>query len=223
MNALRTHALNPPGLGRDAIEVLAQAGVRPFHGRAIAAFMDAALTIMPKRYRADCCIAFCRIGLDILRDKLRMPVGVLTVTACGINAAFLAKGRLPDSEEEGEAWKGEGCHSVILGLPDHVEPGGWPGHLVLHYSRTMLIDGTLAQASRPKKGIELAAIVTPAPWAFFVGEEKLIIPIKAGGELHYDARPADRSYLRTRSWLDKAQRTVTVKEIWRLMRERLDV
>lgn len=167
----------------------------------LASYMTACCVVVPRYYRPDCCIAFGKLSLLVLGRVPGCQARVLATTAVAVNEQLLAKQRMPESEEEGLAWSQEGCHSVIVGHPDDHRPGGWAGHLVVVAYERSLLDLTIVQASRPERGIRVGPHVAPVTPTFLSGDDRLVVPLPAGGTLYYESRAADETYKTAADWL----------------------
>lgn len=199
-------------------------GLSVYQNRKLAAVMDAACSILPKRYRPDSCIAATRILVDVLTE-LHVPVRPLAVTVHIFNQAFVERsdqeGRLPSGPDELNCWLTEcGAWSIGLGEldPDSVpEPGRWNGHLAAVAWGHILVDLTVAQANRPAKNINLPALVVHLNEEELTGQKRKAIAIN-DCEVYYRARPENRSFLRAIDWQHPRRHDVATK-ILRKVRE----
>jgi hypothetical protein len=184
----------------------------------VAAYMDAAVDILPGLYRPDCCIAATKIATLVLADRLHMRVRPMTVEVDVVNAALAARDRLPETDAEYRQWQAEdGSYWLTLGARDATaRPGHWPGHLVAIVYDRVLLDLTLAQASRPAHGIRLPALTVRVSAGFLTGAEGRVVELE-DAVVAYRARPADRSFARARDWQDAHRHDAAV----RLIRDRM--
>ncbi len=198
----------------------------PAQERKLAAVMNAACKVFPPRYRPDSCIAAARVLVDVL-DRLHVRARPLAVVADIFNAALLTRaqaegGRLPSDTAEYCRWVEEdGAWWLTLGPGGaEPEPGKWPGHLAVVVWESVLIDLTLPQASRPRRGIVLAPVAVQVDRPFLTGECRRVIEL-GGCEAHYLARPEDRSYQAAPDWQDRSRHAGVVRAIVRRVRDEL--
>jgi hypothetical protein len=95
--------------------------------RKLAAVMNAACRVFPRRYRADGCIAAARVLVDVL-DRLHVHCRPLAVVVDVFNPAMVARaaaegGRLPADTEEYHRWISD-CGAWWLTLGGGGEPAG---------------------------------------------------------------------------------------------------
>ncbi len=180
----------------------------------VAAFMDAALEVLPRLYRPDCCIAATRIACLVLGDRLHMRVRPLTVEAQVVNAALAARDRLPLTDAEYRRWQAEdGSYWLTLGARDATpRPSHWPGHLVAVIYDRVLVDLTLAQGSRPARGIRLPALTVQVSADVLTGAEGRVVELD-GAVVAYHTRPADRSFAVARDWQEAGRHDAAVRLI----------
>jgi hypothetical protein len=197
----------------------------PTQERKLAAVMNAACEVFLPRYRPDSCIAAARVLIDVF-DRLHAKVRPLSVVVDVINAAMVARaeaegGRLPADTEEYQRWIEEsGCWWLTLGCGGDPKPGRWSGHVAVVAWEKVLIDLSLAQASRPQRGIVLAPAAIQVGRDFLSGSDRRVVPMN-GSELHYLARPEDRSFMRSPDWCDRQRHRDVVREILRRARDEL--
>jgi hypothetical protein len=188
------------------------------------AVRDAACAVFPRHYRPDSCIAAARVLVDAF-DRLHVRVRPLSVTVDVFNPAMVARasaegGRVPETDEEYQRWVEEsGCWWLTLGIGDP-EPGKWPGHVTVVAWDRVLIDLTLPQASRPQRGIVLAPAAIQVWAEVLTGAERRVVTMH-GCELHYRARPQDRSFMGSRDWQCRDRHKEVVSEIVRRARDEL--
>lgn len=200
-------------------------GVSPAQEQKLNAVMDAACTVFPPRYRPDSCIAATRVLIDVF-DRLHVKVRPLSVTVDIFNAALVARaeaegGRLPVDDEEYQRWIAEtGCWWLTMGSGGDPEPGKWSGHVGVVAWEKVLIDLTLPQATRPQRGIVLAPVAVEVGESFLDGSDRRVVPMN-GCELHYQARPEDRSFMHSPDWCDRQRHRDVVAEILRRTRDEL--
>jgi hypothetical protein len=186
--------------------------------------MDAACKVFPPRYRPDSCIAAARVLIDVF-DRLHVRARPLAVAVDVFNPAMVARsaasnGRLPETTEEYQQWIEEsGCWWLTLGLGDP-EPGRWLGHVAVVVWESVLLDLTLPQATRHERGIVLAPAAVQVWPEVLDGSERRVVQMN-GCELHYQARPGDRSFMRARDWCDRRRHRGVVRSILHLSREDL--
>jgi hypothetical protein len=191
----------------------------------LAAVMNAACKVFPPRYRPDSCIAAARVLVDVF-DRLHDKVRPLSVSVDVLNAAMVARaeaegGRLPVDTEEYQRWIEEsGCWWLTLGGGGDPKPGKWSGHVGVVAWEKVLIDLTLLQASRPQRGIVLAPAAIQVGPEFLDGSDRRVVRMN-GAELHYQARPEDRSFMQSPDWCDRKRHKEVVGGILRRTREEL--
>jgi hypothetical protein len=128
----------------------------------------AARPTMLEYVRVDSCIASTKMGYEVLR-YFGVPAVPRAVRMAAFNRTAwqaVEAGQVPD-------WEGTDAWSVaIAGQGAPQTRGGWDGHLVLLVHGRLLLDLSLDQADRPKKGIHLAPtmLLIPDPAAFTAGE-----------------------------------------------------
>ncbi len=193
--------------------------------RKLAAVMNAACRVFPRRYRPDGCIAAARVLVDVF-DRLHVRCRPLAVTVDVFNPAMVARataegGRLPADTEEYQRWIVEsGCWWLTLGGASDPEPGKWPGHVGVVVWESVLIDLTLQQASRPARGILLAPAAVQVCPAFLAGSESRVVTM-GGSELHYVARPEHKSFMNAPDWRDRRRHHDVVGHIVERVRDEL--
>lgn len=152
------------------------------------------------------CICGVRLASLVLR-KWHFRVQPLSVTVHIYNAAYIAKGREPKSDEEAFQWREEGVWSIELGARGIKRPGGWPGHLVAILNGNAMLDLTLNQACRPNKGIVLEPIIGGVSKDFLVGKELAEITTN-GCQLIYQPFPDDKSFILAGDWRSNHENAV---------------
>lgn len=146
--------------------------------------LRAAPLILPKYFTPDCCIAATRAALDVFA-RFGVESAPVACRAVIFNPAYRKRcdeGRpCPDEEALVRAWDEDGSWTVAIGH-GHPRPGqpgadrpGYNGHLCLAMPERngdvrpgLVLDLTLAQASRPQRNILLGpTLFRPAPefWA----------------------------------------------------------
>jgi hypothetical protein len=173
-------------------------------------------------YRPDCCIAAAAILIDVL-DYFRLTAKPLSVIATVFNPQMterIEREGVPTREEAERDWFPRGCWALAVGTGDP-EPGKWPGHLVATLGERVLLDLTLDQADRPRRGIALPMpLVVPFPAAFLAGDGE-ISGIVNGCRVVYQARPDDRTFENSRDWVVKKRRSTVVGAAIRRLKEGL--
>ncbi|MFN8133340.1 MAG: hypothetical protein U0R70_17490 [Solirubrobacteraceae bacterium] len=164
----------------------------------------------------NCCIGACRTLQEVLRSVgiAAKPQVVETTVA---NAAYMQEagrlGRAPQSTAEVDAMVRAGGYIVEIGgrgsgrAPSR---NGWQGHLVLLTDR-LVLDPTLAQATRPAKSI----VLMPLAW-----EHGGRLPHRHLSGMFADCavsivpRVGDRSYVASPDWrLHSGHRVVAARVI----------
>jgi hypothetical protein len=192
--------------------------------RTLTAVMDAACTVFPRHYRPDGCIAAARLLVDVF-GRLHVPCRPLAVVVDVFNPAMVARsaaegGRLPRDTEEYRRWIDEsGCWWLTLGGGDP-EPGTWPGHVAVAAWDRVLLDLTLPQASRPQRGIVLAPAAVQVWPEVLDGSCRRVVAMH-GCELHYQARPEDRSFMLSADWQCRERHRDVVAELLARVRDEL--
>jgi hypothetical protein len=198
----------------------------PPQERTLAAVMDASCKVFPPRYRPDSCIAAARVLVDVF-DRLHVKARSLAVAVDVFNPAMVARAkaegdRLPADTEEYQRWvEGSGCWWLTLGGGGDPEPGKWPGHVGVVAWESVLLDLTLPQATRAQRGIALAPAVIQVGAEFLDGSERRVVAM-SGSELHYLARPDDRSFMSSPDWCDRQRHRDVIKDILRRTRGELE-
>jgi hypothetical protein len=194
--------------------------------RKLACVMDAACDELPRRYRPDCCIAAARVLIDVFAE-LHVRARPLAVSVDVFNPPFVQRaeangGRLPATTEEYQSWTAEcGAWWLTLGHPaSEPQPGKWPGHVVVVAWESILIDLSLPQAGRPERGINLVPLVVQVRPDDLDGTGRRVVDCN-GCELHYLARPDDRTFLAAPDWQDRRRHEPTVREILARVRAEL--
>ncbi len=200
-------------------------GLSAAHERKLIAVMNAASKVFLPRFRPDCCILAARVLVDVF-ERLHAKARPLSVVVDVINAAMVTRaevesGRLPVGNEEYQRWVEEsGCWWLTLGGGGESKPGRWSGHVAVVAWESVLIDLTLAQASRPQRGIVLAPAAIQVGREFLDGSERRVVTMN-GSELHYQARPEDRTFMPSPDWCDRQRHGDVVAEILRRARDEL--
>jgi hypothetical protein len=185
--------------------------------RKIDAVMSVAPRLIAQRYRPDCCIAATRILQTVFRS-LKSACRPLSVVTAVYNGPYMDWQALhgkydPTTAEEVAQVQQSGGWSVVLGLDEPPRaPDRWPGHLVLLAWECVIFDVALWQASRPHKGINLVPLVIQVPAGFVLGQETRACTVN-GCDIHYEARPEDRSYEGARDWWDARRHFPVCAEI----------
>jgi hypothetical protein len=197
----------------------------PWQERKLEAVMNAACTVFTPRYRPDSCVAAARVLVDVfdrLHARARPPSVVVDVFSPSMVARAEAEGgRLPADTEEYQRWIEEsGCWWLTLGGGGDPEPGKWPGHVGVVAWESVLIDLTLPQAARPQRGIALAPAAIQVGAEFLDGSEGRVVTMN-GSELHYQARPENRSFMQSPDWRDRKRHRDVVQAILRRARDEL--
>jgi hypothetical protein len=197
----------------------------PAQERKLAAVMNAACRVFARRYRPDSCIAAARVLVDVF-DRLHAKVRPLAVVVDVFNPAMVTRaeaegGRLPADTEEYRRWIEEsGCWWLTLGGGTDPEPGKWPGHVGVVAWESVLIDLTLPQATRQQRGIVLAPAAVQVGREFLDGSDRRVVMMNSS-ELHYQARPDDRSFMKSPDWCDRRRHKEVIQEILRRTRDEL--
>jgi hypothetical protein len=200
-------------------------GLSAAQERKLAAVMNAACKVFLPRYRPDSCILAARVLVDVF-DRLHAKVRPLSVVVDVFNPAMLTRaeaegGRLPADTQEYQRWVEEsGCWWLTMGGGGDSKPGRWSGHVAVVAWESVLIDLTLAQASRPQRAIVLAPAAIQVGGSFLDGTDRRVVTMN-GSELHYLARPEDRSFMRSPDWCDRQRHREVVAEILRRARDEL--
>lgn len=188
----------------------------------IEALAAEARPLILRYWRPDSCIASSRIGQLVLAHfGIRsQPLAVRVLIFNGPLWRRLARGDRPERGQVEQLYQEDGSWSVGLGFPSG-RPEGWPGHLILISSAPkLLIDLSLDQASRPKRGIELRPLLRATTAPFLRGEEEL--PVQMGTTaLAYQAMPGERSYLSSPDWQDTGRHQRILPELIRRIEGRV--
>jgi hypothetical protein len=182
-----------------------------------------------ERFRADCCVAACRILREVFADygyrAQQVPMQLFVFNA-PMRAMLDAKTAFPDDPAERTAFFDEhGAWSVGIGphLNDGpLKPDGYRGHLVLNVEG-VLVDPSLQQAQRAAKGILLPLLLWFQPHqGFFAKPKGQRTSGMIGDCLVAYRRIRDDSYLTGRNWREKhAGVPETYFKIARLVREQI--
>lgn len=156
-----------------------------------------------KWFAPDSCIASTRVIFDLLRQYEMKPLAM----ACSVrvlNEALLKRiekeGRHPVDDYELRRWSTQdGSWNVGIGRTGVLRKHRWDGHLVVLAYRKVLIDISIDQASRPRKGIVLKPLAVTAPDDWADGTTDFAIP-EGRCALIYRAQPDNRDWVRTTGW-----------------------
>ena len=154
---------------------------------------------------ARSCISSTRLAVEYLRGR-NIKAEPLTVRAHVLSPAMVEKinqyGGLPEDKATIDRWYEESDQvwGIGLGMSEiPAEAGNWPGHLVALVENKYLLDLSIDQASRPERGLLLEPFFIEVPSDFLQGGG-ISVAATSGAELHYWARPADKSFLQAGDW-----------------------
>jgi hypothetical protein len=189
--------------------------------RKLSVLLETASGFFAKVFDASCCLNATRILVNIIRDRMHMRARALSVTATIFNPQMLAKGRPPLNQQEGEAWRDEGCWMVVVGSRHEYRPGRWPGHLVALVYDCCMVDASITQANRPQKNIEVPPLIVPITEEGFLLAEtaQKVEGLVNGCKVLYDAYPEDKSWSRTPGWC--RPEVELERQIWRAYQRRM--
>lgn len=188
--------------------------------------MPVVRSTMLERFRADCCVATCKILREVFADygyKAReVPVSVYILNR--EMQALVEEGPLPDDHAERIAlFNQRGAWGVGVGFGPPANENAYAGHLVLNVDG-VLVDGSLDQAQREERNILLPSLLWFKPESGFFATRAKGQQIKGvvGDCLVVYKRIRNDSYLTGKNWREKyAGVPETYFKITRLLRERI--
>ena len=153
------------------------------------------------------CINSTRVLLEVFQT-FGLAARPFAVRAMIFSKAFVERaereGRVPQEDGELHVWCAEpGVYSVGVGFATQGMPAGrWPGHLVVRAGLHYLFDATIAQASRPSRGIQMPDILflDDVSLGFWRGEDVAISQAPDGSVIRYEPDPGNTGYLDSPAW-----------------------
>jgi hypothetical protein len=123
--------------------------------------------------REDSCILQARVAIAVLH-RFEIVASVITTNCYVFNPAYTRRveaGQVARNLEELESF-GDGSWTIGLGLGDPA-PGRYAGHLIVgSRENRWIMDPSIVQANRPRRGIVLEPLVMPAPASFWHDRER---------------------------------------------------
>lgn len=169
-------------------------------------------------FRASSCIASTAIAIDVLAY---FGVEAEAVECEGFAANRLAisaiAARLVPDWHAG-AW----TVGVVRNQPKDLRTGQWPGAHLVAVTDDALIDLSADQFSRPRKGIEVPALVCALDRDQFFGDDPVVsVPLADGAMLSYKRLDnPQRSWRDVPDWSDRSRRKRIVGDVIRAIRSR---
>lgn len=167
-----------------------------------------------KGFTMDSCIGTTRAVIRVLRhfgyDAEPLPVAAYVYNA--VMTKHIEDGTfVPSKDPRFNAWCDEtGAWGVSVGAPTK-DPNDWAGHLVaIVKDRSLLIDASIDQASRPHKGIHLPRAMIGRYHDTFLTGEMLHIQGGDGSSLVYQVIDNVR-YKTAPDWTDSSRTKKAVK------------
>jgi hypothetical protein len=182
----------------------------------LSAYMDAAVKILPKYYKPDCCIATARIAKEVL-EEFHFKVQPLTVQV-NITNSVLVKSFEKGIQETPEELLEKGGWQIILGSRGELQPKKWPGHLVAIVQDKVMIDISLVQANRPHKNINLhPLLIEIIDNKFLTGEKERYLIINEC-HLAYKSFPEDKTFMAAVDWYNVQKHKESISLIMKNMK-----
>lgn len=187
--------------------------------------------VLAKYYRPDCCIAAARVVIDVYAE-FGLTAREVPVKAVVWNPAYAARvldGRPCTSPEEMLlAGAEDGSWAVGVGCgPPTVDAGrpGYPGHLVVAVGsipdRSVLIDLSLGQATRPYRDIRLGPLAFRCPAGFWAAGADFVWASQNRCSIGYQLRPRSgeaEGYKQSGDWREPGSHDRAVVELIRACR-----
>lgn len=159
--------------------------------RVLRAYVEAARETLPNHLRPDSCLNGTRVCIEALKHHgvEATPVVVDMIVANAVaDRMFEQHDGWPTADEDVQRWMDQGAWVLqvdgkgIDGVP------GWPHHLVARVG-DYLVDSSLAQASRPAKGIELPWVCAFPRGPFLDSQDTITYDAPDGVKIGFKSRP----------------------------------
>lgn len=165
--------------------------------RVLQAYVEAAREVLPHEFTPDCCLNGTRVCIEALKFhgvKAEPLVVDMMVANAVADRMFEEHDGWPKTDEEVQRWMDLGTHVLQIDGKGIDGKPGWPHHLIAHVG-DYLIDSSLAQASRPAKGIELPWVCAFPRGPFLVEQDEVVYDAPGGVKIGLKVRRDVTDYM----------------------------